>query len=249
MKKNQSTKTTKSKSSEKALKTTKKVSKPVVASHPQVDKTMELNEASVSSSKSTKSKFLNAKTFAIIVIIGAVGYLGYMYKGEFVVALVDKKPVTRVELVKGLEKKYAKEELDALIIKKLIVAEGKNMNVMVSDDEVKAEIAKIKSSLQTQGISYTEALESQGMTEKDLIDEISLQRLAQKLVESKVNVTDAQIASFIETNSTYFPEGTSDAEKAFQAKEQLVQSACSVEIPKLIEELKTKANISYLKKY
>lgn len=186
----------------------------------------------------------NKKTVPLIaiIIILAVALL-YIFKGVFVAALVNGEPITRLSVVKELEKQSGKAILENLITKKLILQEARKRNVVVTEAEINSELKKIEENLKSQGTTLDQALQLQGMTKTQLNDELRIQLSIQKMVEDGIKITDKEIDEFITENKENFPEGSTDAQMKTQAKEQLKSQKLQEKTQALVADLQKKAKV------
>ncbi len=192
----------------------------------------------------------NRKTvsFLGLIIILAVALL-YVFKGVFVAALVNGEPITRLSVIKSLEKQSGKATLDNLITKKLILQEARKRNVLVNQSEIDSEIKKIEANLKAQGTTLDQALELQGMTRKQLNEEIRIQLSIQRMVSSNLKVSDKEVADFLTTNKEQFSEGITEAQMKNQAKEQIKQQKLQEKTQAFLADLQKKAKILKLVGY
>lgn len=186
----------------------------------------------------------NRKTipFLVIIIILIITLL-YVFKGIFVAALVNGEPITRLSVVKELEKQSGKAILDNLITKKLILQEARKRKVVVPQTEIDSELKKIETNLKSQGTTLDQALQLQGMTKTQLNDEIKIQLSIQKMVEGNIRISDKEIGEFITENKENFPEGSTEAQMKDQAKESLKQQKLQEKTQTFLAELQKKAKI------
>ncbi|MCX6226981.1 MAG: hypothetical protein NTV01_19900 [Bacteroidia bacterium] len=91
-----------------------------------------------------ESIIINKKTAIIILVIIAIGALAYFCKGLFIVATVNGSPISRLTVIRELEKTSGKSLLDSLITEKLIQNEADAKKITVSSDEINVEIKKLK---------------------------------------------------------------------------------------------------------
>jgi foldase protein PrsA len=195
-----------------------------------------------------KSRKLKLKMIIIFVIIIILGVLAYMGKGLFVAATVNGSPITRLSLIKMLEKEAGKGLLDSLITEKLIQNEAIAKNIIISEDDVNSEIDKIKAQVTSQGDTFEAALEAQGMTLDVLKKQIKLQKEIEALLADKVSVTDQEVTQYITDNKYPVTEGQEQIANE-QVMLQLKSKKLSAEAPTYIEELKAKAKIKYFVNY
>lgn len=146
----------------------------------------------------------------LIVIILIV--LAFVFKGVFVAALVNGQPISRLSLIKELEKQGGKQTLASLINQTLILQEAKKKNINISEKEVNEEVKKIEEDLKKQGQNLDTALLTQGMTRGDLIAQLKIRKLVEKLLADQIKVTDKEVADYVEKNKETFPENISDKE-------------------------------------
>ncbi len=146
----------------------------------------------------------------------------YLFKGLFVAAVVNGQPISRISVVRDLERRSGAETLDSLITQALIFQEAKKQNVTVTDEEIDSVLKEIEASLKDQG-GLEELLLLQGMTKDDLVDQIQLQKLIEKILADKITVTESEIKEYIELNSETLPQDATDEEINELAKNQLEQ--------------------------
>lgn len=224
-------------------------------------------ESTQSEKKSDKkSRKLKLKMIIIGVIIIVLGVLAYMGRGLLVAATVNGSPISRLEVIKMLEKEAGKGLLDSLITEKLIQNEALAKNIVISDEDINTEIDKIKAQVSSQGDTFESALESQGMTVDILKKQIKLQKEIEALLADKISVSDEEVTKYLSANKTSEIAGVlgeketasdietpksieQDALMSEQIKAQLTNQKLSAEAPAYIEELKAKAKIKYFIKY
>lgn len=208
-------------------------------------------QATISTSANTisiKDKFKQPKVFiGLIVVILVVG--AFFLKGLFIAALVNGEPITRVAILSELEKQGGKQALSSLVNQALILQEAKKKNVQVSQGEIDASIKKIENSLKTQGQNLDTALAQQGMTKQDLLMQLKLRNLVEKLLADKIKLTDAEVADYIEKNKDTFPADMKEDEIRKNVEEQLKQQKLGSASQAWLQELNKNAKINYFVNY
>jgi hypothetical protein len=185
------------------------------------------------SSKDVKVRNLKFDKRVALPILGVIILLilGYLANRYLVVAWVDAKPITRFAYYNDLSKRYGKDEMEQLIVQKLIESEADKKGVSASDAEIKAQVSQIE---QQQGgaSQLDQVLQMQNLSRSDLNNLVKLQILRQKLFGSQINISDADVNNYMTENAASLPpikEG--DASGAAQLKEsvkqQLLQQAVS----------------------
>jgi len=190
------------------------------------------------------------KTFIIVLAVAAIILGGaYYFKSLFVAATVDGTPISRLSIVRELEKKAGKNVLDTLITKKLIEDEVKKQGIIVKSEDVESEIKKIEAQVTAQGGTLEQALSGQGMTDADLWEQIMINKELEQLLADKITVSDEEINQYLSTNKIAPTKGVSSDDLKNQTREQLKGQKFNTEAAKLIDDLRAKATIKYYTQY
>lgn len=194
-----------------------------------------------------KKKHLLALSFgvAIALILGTLFYS----KGFFIAATVNGSPISRLAVIGELEKQGGKQALEAIITERLIEAELQKNNIIVSDADIDTEIKKLEEQVASQGGTLEEALTAQGMSMEILRTQIKTQKGLEQLLADKVMVSDAELATAMESAKGSAPDGMTDEELKTAIVEQLKQQKFQGEAQKWVAELTTNADIKYFVTY
>ena len=187
--------------------------------------------------KNKKTKSLTITSFILLIILIFI----YFFRGIFVVALVNNKPITRYSLIKQLEKESGKATLDNLIVKELILQEAASRGVFLRNTDIENDINKITELRESQGTSLEVALDMQGQTIEDLKDNIRIQKTAEKLLKDEIAVSDEEIIKFFEDNKEYYEDMEFENLKE-DIREQLSQEKLQQNFSELLENLKENSN-------
>ena len=214
-------------------------------------KTLQSLQTNPQQSQITKEKFTKNKKVLAVVGVGLliIIILLFLFKGIFIATMVNGEPISRISVIKELEKQNGKAILENLITKKLILQEARKRNIEVTEAEIDEELKKIEESLKTQGTTLDDALLQQSMSRDQLISEIKIQFTIQKIVGSDVKVSDKEIDDFVEQNKTQFPEEATEAQMKEEAKKALEQQKIQEKTQAFLEEIRTKANIQTFVQY
>ena len=188
----------------------------------------------------------------IIIIISVVGAAAALFflKGIFIAASVDGSFISRLSIIRELEKQSGKNALDAIITKKLIENEARVQEVLVSSDEIDQEIKKIEAQVAGQGGTLKDALTMRGMTEAVLRDQIRIQKQLEKMLVDKIAVADEEVQKSITDNKIPLPKDKDQqAVLKGQIKDQLKNQKLNQEASLFIANLKNKAKIKYYVNY
>ncbi len=96
--------------------------------------------------------------------------------------------------------------LNELIVKQVLLAYAAHSGITVSESDIDTKVAQFKSPYSPE--QFAEKLKEQGMTEDDLREEIrtnlTIEKLLNRDVRSKVSVSDADIDAYYQKNKTSF---------------------------------------------
>ena len=124
--------------------------------------------------------------------------------------------------------------------------QGKDIAAKVQEAKrIPGEIKKIEETISGQGISLDEALNLRGMTRKDLEKQISTQKIVEKILASKILLTDQEVKDYFNANKTLFGQNPVFDKVKDQVRAQLFQQKLSEQYNTWITDLKTKAKILY----
>lgn len=209
----------------------------------------EENLESLSVIESSMPKKLIKSKLLIPLIIIVLAVVLFFAKGLFIAALVNGQPVSRLEIIKELEKRDGKNALTAIVNQLLISQEAKKKNIEVSQKEIDADTKQVEDNLKKQGQNLDAALSAQGMTKKDFEDQLRLRKSVEKLLGDSIKVTDKEVNDYIEKNKATMPEGMNDKEVKEGVRQQLEQQKFSVKSQELITKLEKDAKINYFVSY
>lgn len=181
----------------------------------------------------------------VLVILGLL----YMYRGTFVVALIDGKPISRLALVHELEHQSGAQMLDTIINQMLVEKKAAEAGIEIKDEEIDKAIEDIRTNLSSQQMTLEDALAQQKMTVDLLRKNIRLQKLAEKLVENQLSVTDEELATYMQQNKDFLPPADSPEAQKSAVQDMLRQQKFASVFQAWLNNAKTEANISYWKKY
>ena len=178
----------------------------------------------------------------VIILILA---LLYFFKGQFVIALVNGKPIFRQTLIKELEKQAGQKALEAIITKTLILQKAKKENIQVTEEEINQEVQKIEESLTAQGQDLNQLLKQQGMTQENLKEELKIQKIVEKIATKDIQITEDEVASFIAERKDFYPPDQDPEDLNKQVRKQLMEQKTGEAVQTWIAALQKEANIAY----
>lgn len=187
---------------------------------------------------------LNKKYLIFVAALLLLVVFVYFFRGLFLVALVNNKPITRLSLIKQLEKESGQATLENIVIKELIMQEANIKGVLISQEDIQREIDSITEVVEAQGTTLDVALSMQGQTIEDLRENIRIQKTAEEILKNEIQVSDQEVLEYFEKNKELY-EDREFVDLEVEIKEQLSQQKLQVKFSELLENLKSKSNIRY----
>ncbi len=196
-----------------------------------------------------KSKKPKPLVIAIGVAAALIIVALFFAKGLFVAATVNGSSISRLSVIKELEKQGGKQALEAIIDQKLIETELNKKGISASKEEVDVEIEKIRTQVAAQGGTLEMALAQQGLTEEKLREQITTQKKLEKLLADKVTVSEAEIDAYIKDSKAALPKSVKMEDVRMQVGAQLRQQKFQSEAQQWVSELTANAKIKYYVNY
>lgn len=184
------------------------------------------------------------KIIPLLIVIVIIFSLFYLFKGQLIVATVNGQPITRLTLISELEKQSGKKALDYLITRTLILQEAQKQKVTVSDKEVNDQLKQLQDNIAKSGQDYSQLLKTQGITEKDLKEQIRIQKIIDKIVGKDISVSDAEVNDYLEKNKEMLPKDTKPEEIKPEIQNQLLQQKLNDKTQTWLKSLRDKAKIT-----
>jgi foldase protein PrsA len=126
-------------------------------------------------------------------------------KNSEAAATVNGEVITMDELYEVMLKESGRDFLDRLITNRLILQEGKQLGITVSDEEIDAEIASVIQKNFYGNVDYfLQAIEQYGTTEKAIRDDLSIEMVLRKIAKSQIDVTDEEAREFFLSNQAFY---------------------------------------------
>src|SRR5688572_4961981 len=136
-------------------------------------------------SKSNRRFVLN---ILLVILIGVIIFLlAKRYKHFFVAGVVNKSPITTIELNQAMSKRYGRAVLDEIINERLLMQAANENDVTVDAAEIEAEIKKLEESLGGSE-NLINAMKQYNINEEDLEKQVRLRLIQQKLSDKLITV-------------------------------------------------------------
>lgn len=200
-----------------------------------------------SASSSNKSYSFISK-LVIVALLGTVSYLlAFKYRNLLLVGIINNTPITRFELNAKMAERYGKQTFEEMVNENLLNAQIKKNNIVVTDQELKAEIDKMIAQYGSED-TFKSTLEQYGLTLEKAKKTISQSMAFKKLVESsnKIEITDASIKKYFEDNKANFT-GKKLEDVSASIKDTLYQQEIYTKSQEMFSNIRKEAKVtSYL---
>ncbi|KKT84005.1 MAG: Bacterial trigger factor like protein, partial [Microgenomates group bacterium GW2011_GWC1_44_9] len=152
-------------------------------------------------------------------------------------------PVTRHELNQKMAEKYGKQTFDEIISERILSQEIEKNNIVISDEEVAAEMAKIVADYGSDE-AFKAALSQYGLTEEKAKESVKQSLSLRKLIEKnyKIEITDEAVKKYFDDNKKLFEGKKFDDVKA-DIKETLFQQEVYTKTQEWFTEVKKNSKV------
>lgn len=222
--------------------------KNVVAKKVEPQKTVKVSEVSAPAKLPTFTEVFNKRTMIILAVVALIGLL-YSFRGAFLAATVNGKPITRYQIMKEAEKAQGAQLLENLVLETLVVQEAREKGIQITDEAIDAQIEEIRQNVVDQGQDFDQLLAMQNLTLKDLRKQVEQWQIIEELVSSDIEVADEDIDAYIEQNKDFLPEDMEEQELREMIAEQLKQQEMSTRYQQWSEDIRSRAKINYFGQY
>lgn len=185
---------------------------------------------------------LFSKRNLLIIAVLILALLLFKFKNLFVVASVNGKLISRWQLEKELNSKYAAQTLDNLISEQIILSQASQKGISVSSSDIDTNIKQIESRLKGK-MSLNNALAAQGMTLDSFRKQVEIQLTIDKMFDKDASVSDKEIDEFITQNKSTLPVSTDPAQLRAQVLTNLRQQKVGDLFDKWFADAKQKAKV------
>lgn len=178
----------------------------------------------------------------LVIAILILAVLGYVFRGQFLVAVVDNKPIFRYELGRKLVSSFGKETLENMIVEKLIVEEAKKKSVVIGEEDINREVEKVSKGLGS-GMKLEDVLKFQGLSLADFRQQLKVRLQVNKILEKDISITTEEIDKYLKDNAKLLI-ATGEAERKTEAQEKIKEQKISEKIQTWVSDLLSKAKIT-----
>src|SRR3989338_3170662 len=171
----------------------------------------------------------------MLVLVVIVFALLYVFRGMFVVALIDGTPISRLAVVRELERQSGAQALDALVNQTLVEKKAAEKGIIITGEEIEQALSDIRANLSAQNMTLEDALKAENVTLEQVHKTIRLQKLTERILEDQLIVSEEEISAYIEQKK--------------MVQDMLRQQRFASAFSAWLGATKTEVNISYWKEY
>lgn len=133
---------------------------------------------------------------ATVILLGAILFLN---KSLFVVAIVNGRPILRMDFEKRMIARAGNQILEESVNEAIIRQEASKRGIKVTNIEVDNKVKEIEKSLEGR-ISLSDALAAQGLTQESFRSQLELPLLVEKMTADQIVVSDNEVSDYIGKN-------------------------------------------------
>ncbi len=192
-----------------------------------------------------KPKALNRKLLVASLIVLGLALLGYRFLPWLVPVTVGKKPITRLDVYRQMDKAYGQQTLNDLVNQAILKQAIKKANVKVDDAKVQAQIDKLNKQFEKLG-GLDKVLAQRGLTINDLKDQIKTQLAIEEILKDKINPSEEEIKKEYEKNKDTLYKGKKFEEVKDSIAQSLKQAKLSKAFVDWFKQVKKDIKVKYL---
>ncbi|OGZ55515.1 MAG: hypothetical protein A3H64_02115 [Candidatus Ryanbacteria bacterium RIFCSPLOWO2_02_FULL_45_11c] len=185
----------------------------------------------------------------MLVLVVIVFALLYVFRGMFVVAFIDGTPISRLAVVRELERQSGAQALDALVNQTLVEKKAAEKGIIITGEEIEQALSDIRVNLSAQNMTLEDALKAENVTLEQVHKTIRLQKLTERILEDQLIVSEEEISAYMEQNKDFLPPTDSAEEQKKMVQDMLRQQRFASAFSAWLGATKTEVNISYWKEY
>lgn len=194
---------------------------------------------------------IRLKKIHFFILTSGILLIGLLFalRGFFVAATVNGQPIGRFSINSELEQLYGKNSLEQRITSAMIFQEAGKKGVVISDADIEKEYKKSEDTVKKQGQELKQVLASRGYTPETYKSQIKIQKIAEKLFEKDVKVSDKEVEDYLTQNKENLPQDAKPEDLRKNAELSIRQQKIYTKYQAWVDDLRKKAKINYFVDY
>ena len=165
-------------------------------------------------------------------------------QGAIAPLFVNGKPITFGDIISGFRYHEPGNVLDQVILEKVVEYEAQKRNIVVTAEEVEAEITRLQNTATENGKTLYQLYKDSGQTTADIDRNARVHLTIIKILEQDTTITEENIDQFIHTHPDLYPY--KDREDIRQeVKKILLHEAVNTKYDTWAKEAKAHSSIEY----
>lgn len=191
----------------------------------------------------------NRRSLIIAGVIIVLAVVIYFTRGILIAATVNGQPISRLAIIRDLERQSGQLAVESAITRALVFQEARKKNINVTDKDIDSEIAKIEKQFSDQGQDLNQLLAAQGLTRERFREEVRIQIMVTRILGDDAKVTDKEFNDFMANNQDLITEGENEATARATLRQQMEQQKLAQKYQEWIANVKKNAKINYFVEY
>lgn len=185
-------------------------------------------------------KLMALASLAIIVVLaGIAGGVVYRKKHWFIVAMVNTRPITTVELMARIYSANKEQMIEQMVNERVVFNEAKKQGAMPTKQSIKDKVSEIEAKYGGKE-EFAKVLLENGQTRDTVEMNIKTFLAMEKMYGELVTITDNDIETYIKENKL---EATDEAGRREEAKNAVKEQKLTQIYREKFQELKDNANV------
>lgn len=185
---------------------------------------------------------ISAKNIILVVLLILIAIV-WKFRSNFIAAMVNGQPISRMQLNDRLVKKFGDQTLDSIINERLILAAARQKGIFIKSEDIDNRAKQIEGRLKGK-ISLDDALKAQGLTKDDFRKELEIQLSIEKLFEKDATVSANEIDDYISKNNQTFKSATDPAAVTQEVRTILIQQKINDLFGKWFDDIRKNSKVT-----
>lgn len=166
------------------------------------------------------------------------------HQGAIAPLFINGRPITFGDIISTYKYHEPGNVVDQVILEKIVAYEAQKRNIVVTKDEVEAEMIRMQQTASDNGKTLYQLYKDSGQTTADIDRNIRTHITIVRILEEDTNITEAEIDHYIDTHPDLYPYKDREDIRE-QVKKILLQQAVNNKYDTWAKEAKASYKIQY----